>query len=233
MITIRLSQDRGYADHGWLKSFHSFSFANYYDPKHMGFGNLRVINEDYIAAGGGFGTHPHRDMEIVTYVMTGELSHQDSMGNRATILPNEVQRMTAGTGITHSEHSHPTMPTHLLQIWLYPSRQDLTPSYEQKIFSDTHKRGQLLLVGSTSGVGDSVKLNADASIYAGLFDGAETAQLPLNAVRKYYVLLVKGSMTVNHTHLLHAGDAALIENETQLSLTQADNAEVLVFDLQA
>jgi quercetin 2,3-dioxygenase len=233
MITVRYSKDRGYADHGWLKSFHSFSFANYYDPQHMGFGNLRVINEDYITAGGGFGTHPHRDMEIVTYVMSGELSHQDSMGNRATVVPSEVQRMSAGTGVTHSEHSHPTVPTHLLQIWLEPSIQGLAPSYEQVAFLDADKRGKLLLVASSGGVNRSVQLNADASIYAGLFDGLESAHTPLNPARKYYVFVAKGRMSVNQKYLLSAGDALLIEQETTLDLTQASNAEVLVFDLRA
>lgn len=232
MITIRRSQDRGYVDHGWLKSYHSFSFANYYDPNHMGFGNLRVINEDRIAAGTGFGTHPHRDMEIVSYALSGSLSHVDSMGNKAVIVPGEVQRMSAGTGIQHSEHNHAQSNTHFLQIWLLPTKTGLPPSYEQKAFADADKRGKLLLVGSPDGAQGSVQLNADAKLYAGLIDSTETASLSLNPNRKYYVFLIKGSLTAN-TQALQAGDALLMASETQLTLSQGQGAEVLVFDLLA
>lgn len=233
MIILRPSNTRGYADHSWLKSFHSFSFASYYDRNHMGFGNLRVINEDYIQAGGGFGTHPHQDMEIVTYVLSGHLFHKDSMGNQATIAPGEVQRMTAGTGITHSEHSHPTTETHLLQIWLKPNQLGLSPSYEQTHFSSADKQGALLLVASPTGENGSVKLNSDAKIYATVLDQTDSAALKLNPTRKYYVFLIKGTLTVNDTHVLNTGDAALIQDETQLTLNNAHAAEALVFDLSA
>jgi quercetin 2,3-dioxygenase len=232
MITIRKSSERGYADHGWLKSYHSFSFANYYDPRHMGFGNLRVINEDRIATGTGFGTHPHRDMEIISYALSGSLSHQDSMGNNAVIVPGEVQRMSAGTGIQHSEHNHAQASTHFLQIWIEPSAKGLKPSYEQKAFHETDKRGKLLLVGSPTGVRGSVQFNADASLYAGLFDDAEQAALALNPARKYYVFLIKGALTANE-QAMQAGDALLMASETSLHLTQGKGAEVLVFDLSA
>ncbi len=232
MITLRKSSERGYADHGWLKSYHSFSFANYHDPRHMGFGNLRVINEDRITAGTGFGTHPHRDMEIISYALSGSLSHKDSMGNNAVIVPGEVQRMSAGTGIQHSEHNHAQATTHFLQIWIEPNAKGLKPSYEQKAFNDTDKRGKLLLVGSPDGALSSVQFNADASLYAGLFTGAESTVLSLNPARKYYVFLIKGSLTAN-AQALNAGDAMLMGSEAELKLSQATDAEVLVFDLQA
>jgi redox-sensitive bicupin YhaK (pirin superfamily) len=184
MISLRKSAERGYADHGWLKSFHSFSFADYYDPHHMGFGNLRVINEDRIAPGTGFGTHGHRDMEIVSYVLDGALAHQDSMGNGAAILPGEVQRMTAGTGVRHSEFNHAKdAPAHFLQIWILPDQGGLTPGYEQKAFAEADKRGRLKLVAAPGGTDGAVTLNADARIHAGLFDGAESATLALPAGR--------------------------------------------------
>lgn len=236
MIQLRLSQDRGFADHGWLKSFHSFSFAGYYDPQHMGWGNLRVINEDRIAAGTGFGAHPHRDMEIVSYVMSGELSHQDSMGNVQTIQPGEVQRMTAGTGVVHSEHNHAQGETHFLQIWLLPSRNGLKPGYEQKRFGDAEKTNVLRLVASPDGAQGSVHLNADARIYASLLRPAqgETVRLEqgLNPARKAYVFVVKGSVDIAGKKLT-AGDAALIENEHTLHLSSDQAAEFLVFDLAA
>lgn len=233
MLTIRPSQARGHADHGWLRSFHSFSFAGYHDPLHMGFGNLRVINEDYIAPGTGFGKHSHRDMEIISYVLAGELAHQDSMGNARTITPGEVQRMSAGSGVEHSEFNHaPGQTTHLLQIWLLPSAQGITPGYAQKRFSDAEKRGQLRLVASPDGAQGSVQMHADAALYAGLFDGAELAELALNPARKAYVHLVRGVLQVNG-QVLNAGDAALLENETFLRLDAAHAAEVLVFDLAA
>ena len=178
MLTIRKSQQRGYADHGWLKSFHSFSFAGYYDPQHMGWGNLRVINEDWIAPGMGFGTHGHRDMEIVTYVLAGALAHKDSMGNVESIPAGEVQRMSAGTGVQHSEFNHAKdATTHLLQIWIEPNAVGLTPSYEQARFLDDEKRGQLRLIASGDGAQGSVTIHADARLYAGLLDGVQTAQL--------------------------------------------------------
>ncbi|MFC7459551.1 pirin family protein [Hydrogenophaga defluvii] len=231
MLTIRRSQERGYADHGWLKSFHSFSFAGYYDPAHMGWGNLRVINEDRIAPGTGFGTHGHRDMEIISYVLSGELAHKDSMGNVKGIPPGEVQRMSAGTGVMHSEFNHaPNQQTHFLQIWIEPKFTGVKPGYEQKAFAEAEKRGRLRLVASRTGAEGSVSMNADASLYAGLFDGAEQAELALNPARKAYVHLVRGSLSVNG-ETLQGGDAALIEGESRLALAQGQDAEVLVFDL--
>jgi redox-sensitive bicupin YhaK (pirin superfamily) len=231
MITLRKSQERGFADHGWLKSFHSFSFADYYDPAHMGFGNLRVINEDRIAPGTGFGTHGHRDMEIVSYVLEGALAHKDSMGNGATIVPGDVQRMSAGRGVMHSEVNHaPDQTTHFLQIWIQPDRQGVEPGYEQRHFDAASKRGRLRLVASPDGRDGSVRLHADASLYAGLFDGGEAAELAIPAGRKAYVHLVRGRLTVNG-QLLAAGDAALVSNEAALRLEQGQAAEVLVFDL--
>ena len=231
MLTLRKSQDRGHADHGWLNSFHSFSFAGYHDPLHMGFGNLRVINEDRIAPGTGFGEHSHRDMEIISYVLSGELAHKDSMGNVKTIAPGEVQRMSAGSGVVHSEFNHAQgQTTHFLQIWVLPNVQGIAPGYEQKSFADTEKRGQLRLVASPDGAQGSVRLHADALMYAGLFDGGETAELALNPARKTYVHLVRGALRVNGQQL-SGGDAALLENESLLRLDSAKDAEVLVFDL--
>ena len=233
MLTIRKSQDRGYADHGWLKSFHSFSFAGYHDPAHMGFGNLRVINEDRVAAGAGFGTHGHKDMEIISYVMSGELAHKDSMGNVETIPPGEVQRMSAGRGVMHSEFNHrKDEATHFLQIWLLPDVRGIEPGYEQKRFADAEKRGNLRLVASPDGVDGSVTVHADARLYAGLFDGAETASLALDPKRKSYVHLVRGRLDVNGT-TLSTGDAAMIEGESRLAFGAGNDAEVLVFDLAA
>ena len=233
MLTLRKSSERGYADHGWLKSFHSFSFAGYFDAAHMGFGNLRVINEDRIAPGTGFGTHGHRDMEIISYVLSGSLAHQDSMGNGTAILPGEVQRMSAGSGVMHSEFNHEKAgQTHFLQIWIEPSERGIAPGYEQKHFADAEKRGQLRLVASPGGEQGAVRLHADARLYAGLFDGAESARLPLDAARKTYVHLVRGDLSVNG-QALAAGDAAKLEGETELHLERGREAEVLVFDLAA
>ena len=233
MLTVRKSQDRGHADHGWLNSFHSFSFAGYYDPAHMGFGNLRVINEDRIAPGTGFGTHGHRDMEIISYVLSGELAHKDSMGNVATIPPGDVQRMSAGTGVQHSEFNHAAgQTTHFLQIWIEPNVRGIPPGYEQKTFAEAEKRGALRLVASPDGAQGSVKIHADAALYAGLLDGAEKVTLALNPARKTYVHLVRGVLMAND-QALSGGDAVLMEKETTLSLTDGHDAEVLVFDLAA
>jgi quercetin 2,3-dioxygenase len=232
MLTLRKAQDRGYADHGWLKSFHSFSFADYFDPAHMGVGNLRVINEDRIAPGTGFGTHSHRDMEIVSYVLDGALGHKDSIGNGASIVPGEVQRMSAGTGIAHSEFNHAAdRTTHFLQIWLLPSRQGITPGYEQKAFAEADKRGKLRLVASNDGREGSVTIHANASMYAGLIDGAERAELALDPKRLAYVHLVRGEASING-QALQAGDAATLDGETRLSIDGGRGAEVIVFDLQ-
>src|SRR6476646_1125076 len=198
MMTLRTSSERGYADHGWLKSFHSFSFAGYYDAAHMGFGNLRVINEDRIAAGRGFGTHGHRDMEIISYVLSGELAHKDSMGNVKGIPPGDVQRMSAGTGVQHSEFNHADgQTTHFLQIWIEPNVTGIPPSYEQRTFAETEKRGKLRLVAAPDGEQGSVLIHADAKLYAGLFDGAEAATLTLDPKRKGYVHVVQGHVEVN------------------------------------
>ena len=232
MLTLRPSQDRGYADHGWLKSFHSFSFAGYYDAQHMGWGNLRVINEDRIAAGKGFGTHAHRDMEIISYVMEGEVAHKDSMGNVKTIPPGDVQRMSAGNGVQHSEYNHAPSESHFLQIWIEPNVRGIPASYEQKTFAEATKRGTLRLVASPDGAQGSVTIHADAALYAGLFDGAEQINLPLDPQRKAYVHLVRGALEVNG-HKLSTGDAALLNGESQLTLAAGNDAEVLVFDLAA
>ena len=231
MITLRKSTDRGVADHGWLKSRHSFSFAEYHDPAHMGFGNLRVINEDRIAPGTGFGTHGHRDMEILSYVLEGALAHRDSMGTGATVVPGELQRMSAGRGVMHSEfNAAPKAETHFLQIWILPSRQGIDPGYEQKAFAAAEKRGRLRLVASPEGSGGSLTMHADASLHAGLFDGDEQAVLPLAPGRLGYVHVARGALQVNG-HALAAGDAMLLRGEAQVTLASGRDAEVLVFDL--
>jgi redox-sensitive bicupin YhaK (pirin superfamily) len=233
MLTLRRSGERGYADHGWLKSHHSFSFAGYHDREHMGFGNLRVINEDQIAAGKGFGTHGHKDMEIISYVLSGELAHKDSMGNVKGIPPGDVQRMSAGTGVQHSEFNLAEgQTTHFLQIWLLPNVTGIPPSYEQKSFTDFDKRGKLRLVASNDGADGSVTIHADARLFAGLFDADETATLALNTARKTYVHLVRGELEING-QALAKGDAALLEDQDSLVLRHGRNAEVLVFDLAA
>ena len=231
MLTVRKSQDRGHADHGWLHSFHSFSFAGYHDPRHMGFGNLRVINEDRIAAGRGFGTHSHRNMEIISYVLSGELAHKDSLGNVKGIPPGDVQRMSAGTGVQHSEFNHAEgQTTHFLQIWIEPNVTGMAPSYEQKSFADAEKRGALRLLASSDGAQGSVLMHADARLYAGLLDGDESVTLALDPARKTYVHLVRGQLEVNG-QTLHTGDALGLQSESQLKLSHGQGAEVLVFDL--
>jgi quercetin 2,3-dioxygenase len=233
MMQVRRSNARGQADHGWLKSQHSFSFAEYHDPRWMGWGNLRVINEDRIAPGTGFGTHGHRDMEIVSYVLEGNLAHKDSMGNVKGIPPGDVQRMSAGTGVRHSEFNHaPDQTTHFLQIWIEPNVRGIEPGYEQKTFVDADKRGQLKLVASPDGAAGSVTIHADAAMYAGLLNGSETAELALDPNRRAYVHLVRGALTVNG-EALEAGDAMALADETLLRLSGGDQAEVLVFDLAA
>ena len=233
MMEIRKSKDRGLADHGWLRSFHSFSFAGYYDPEHMGFGNLRVINEDRVAAGAGFGAHGHRDMEIISCVLAGELAHKDSMGNVESIPPGDVQRMSAGRGVMHSEFNHKQdQTTHFLQIWIEPNVRGIAPSYEQKTFPESEKRGKLRLVASPDGADGSVKVHADARLFAGLFDGNEDASIALDPKRKNYVHLVRGELEANGTKLA-TGDAAMIQGESHLTLSAGRNAEVLVFDLAA
>jgi len=231
MLKLRKSSERGYADHGWLKSYHSFSFAGYYDPNYMGWGNLRVINEDRIEPGTGFGQHSHRNMEIISYVLSGELAHQDSMGNIKGIPPGDVQRMSAGSGVTHSEFNRAEGSiTHFLQIWIEPNVQGIQPSYEQKTIPAAEKRGVLRLVASPTGEQGSVVMHADAKLYAGLFDGHETTTLKLDPYRKAYVHLIRGELKVNGQKI-STGDALLLEQESQVQITDAKKAELLVFDL--
>ena len=231
MLTLRKSQERGFADHGWLKSFHSFSFAGCYDPEHMGFGNLRVINEDRIAPGTGFGQHGHRDMEIISYVLSGELAHRDTLGNVKAIPPGDVQRMSAGRGVMHSEFNHAEdQTTHFLQIWIEPNERGIEPSYEQKRFGDGDKRGKLRLVASPDGAEGSVRIHADARVYAGLFNADESASLALDPERPAYVHVVRGEVSVNGSKLA-GGDAAKLRGEAKLTLDHGKDAEVLVFDL--
>jgi redox-sensitive bicupin YhaK (pirin superfamily) len=230
MNELRRAGERGYADHGWLRSFHSFSFADYYDPRHMGYGPLRVINEDRVQAGAGFGTHGHRDMEIISYVLDGALAHKDSMGNGSTIVPGDVQRMSAGSGVRHSEFNEDKRGvTHFLQIWIEPAVTGMAPSYEQKHFPEAEKRGRLRLIASPDAAEGSVKIHQDARVYAGLFDGAEQASIELAPRRKAYVHVARGSTGVNGQQLA-AGDA-LKTDERTVSISRGDKAEVLLFDL--
>ena len=233
MKVLRKSQDRGYADHGWLQSHHSFSFADYRDENHMGWGNLRVINEDRVAPGRGFGKHGHRDMEIISYVLSGVLAHEDSMGNVKSILPGEVQRMSAGSGVVHAEFNHaPDQTTHFLQIWITPKLNNITPSYAQMQIPPEQKRGALRKIASPDGADDSISINADAVVYAGLFEASETTRLILNPARKAYVHLIRGRLVANGEQL-KGGDALLLEHESQLVLANGVDAEALVFDLTA
>jgi quercetin 2,3-dioxygenase len=231
MINLRKSQERGYADHGWLKSFHSFSFAGYHDPRFMGWGNLRVINEDRVAAGMGFGKHGHRNMEIISYVLSGELAHEDSMGNIKGIPPGDVQRMSAGSGVTHSEFNHAKdQTTHFLQIWIEPNVSDIEPSYEQKMIPAIEKEGKLRIIASPTGNDGAIKIHADAKIYSGLFSGSQSALMQLDPKRKYYAHLIRGTLTLNN-HQITGGDALFIENESTLEIGHGTDAEVLIFDL--
>ena len=233
MIRLRKAGERGHADHGWLNSYHSFSFADYHDPAHMGCGPLRVINEDRIEPGTGFGTHGHRDMEIISYVLSGALAHQDNLGNGSVIRPGDVQRMSAGLGVMHSESNHaPNAATHFLQIWIQPDQIGIPASYEEKHFADSEKRGRLRLVASGDRAEGSVKIHQDARIYAGLFDGTESAAHALAPGRQIYVHVARGSVSANGA-ALGPGDAATLSSESGLVLTQGTHAEVLVFDLPA
>ncbi len=231
MMEIRRSEARGHADHGWLNSRHSFSFADYFDPEHVEFGVLRVINEDRVAPGGGFGTHAHRDMEIISYVLDGQLGHRDSMGNGSVMVPGDVQRMSAGTGVTHSEmNASRTAPVHFLQIWIRPDRAGVAPGYEQKSFSADEKRGRLRLVVSPDGAQGSLRMHQDARMHAGLFDGTESATLTVAAGRRLYVHVVRGALRVNDIPL-RGGDALKLTDVTTLHIAGGEDAEVLVFDL--
>ncbi len=231
MLTIRKSEERGHANHGWLDSYHTFSFANYYDPQHMAFRALRVINQDQIAGGKGFGTHPHRDMEIITYMLDGSLEHKDSMGNGSIIHVGDVQRMSAGTGITHSEFNHSATETaHLLQIWILPNQQNVTPSYEQISFSREEKLNQLRLIASPDGRDRSVTIHQDANVYASILeDGAEVTHT-VNPNRYAWIQVARGSVLVGD-RLLNAGDAISSDQAGDVKITSQGNAEILVFDL--
>jgi redox-sensitive bicupin YhaK (pirin superfamily) len=231
MVTLRRAGDRGHANHGWLDSFHSFSFADYYDPDHMGFGPLRVINEDRVTPGQGFGTHGHRDMEIISYVLDGSLEHKDSMGNGSVMTWGDVQRMSAGRGVMHSEYNASrTTPVHFLQIWIEPNARGIAPGYEQLRFEAADKRGRLRLIASPDGADGSVSIHQDARLYAGLFDGEERGTLSLPTGRRAYVHVARGVITVNGQELT-AGDALRVEQESGISLEGGQGAEVLVFDL--
>ena len=233
MITLRPANERGHARHGWLESWHSFSFAGYHDPRHVHWGPLRVINEDRVQPGQGFGTHGHRDMEIISYVIDGALGHQDSMGNGASIVPGEVQRMSAGRGVTHSEYNHERdRVTHFLQIWIVPKFTGIPPSYEQKAFPESEKRGRPRLVASPDGADGSVTIHQDARLYAGLFEHAEAAELALSPGRLGYVHVVKGAAVVNRREI-SAGDALLYADEDAVRIERGSGAELLVFDLPA
>jgi hypothetical protein len=231
VIEIRRGEDRGYADHGWLQSYHTFSFADYFDPRHVQFGPLRVINEDRVVPGSGFGTHGHRDMEILSYVLDGELAHKDSTGSSSTIRPGDVQRMSAGRGVLHSEFngSH-AKPVHFLQIWILPDVTGIAPEYEEKHFGPAEKRGRLRLIASPSGEQGSVTLHQDARVYAGLFDGDEQATLDVAAGRRVYLHVARGRITADGMALA-AGDALKLTDEPQLQLANGSGAEVLAFDL--
>lgn len=231
MFEIRKSTDRGHANHGWLDSYHSFSFGEYYDEQHMGFGPLRVINEDRVNAGGGFGTHGHRDMEIISYVLDGELAHKDSMGTGSVIRPGDVQRMSAGSGVRHSEFNHAKdQTTHFLQIWIQPNVTGIPPSYEEKNFTAEEKRGRLRLIASSDGEDGSVLIHQDAKLYAGLFDGAEAASLTIAAGRLAYVHVARGTVTVNGVALKN-GDALKLSDVATIDIGGGQQAEVLVFDM--
>lgn len=231
MINIRRAEQRGHANYGWLDTHYTFSFNTYYDPKHMGFRNLRVINEDFIEPNQGFPTHGHKDMEIISYIVAGELSHKDSMGNGETIRPNEVQRMTAGTGVEHSEYSSPTDKTHLLQIWILPEKNNLEPEYEQTYFAPEDKKGKLKLVASRGGSDGSVHINQDVSLYSSILEKGAEVSHTLRENRHAWIQLIKGTITLNG-ETLNAGDGAAISDEELLMIKAlSDNTEFLLFDL--
>ena len=231
MIELRKASERGHANHGWLDSFHSFSFADYYDPRHMGYASLRVINEDVVQPGQGFGTHGHRDMEIITYILAGALEHKDSMGNGSVIRPGDVQRMSAGTGVRHSEFNpSPDEPVHLLQIWIEPSVSGIAPGYEEKHFDAASRRGRLRLIAARGGRDGAVDIHQDAAVYAALIDLDERVTHPLAAGRKAYVHVARGSITVNGRELA-AGDALKISGEPAVVIERGEDAEILLFDL--
>jgi len=231
MTTIRRASDRGHAQHGWLDSHHTFSFADYHDPRHMGFSALRVINEDRVAPGQGFGAHSHKDMEIISYVLEGKLEHKDSIGTGSVIEPGDVQRMSAGTGVRHSEfNGSKTDPVHFLQIWILPDKSGHAPGYEEKRFTDEDKRGRLRLVASSDGRDGSVTVHQDMSLFAGLFDQGERATFEVIPGRTAWVHVARGEVTVNG-EVLRAGDALSTEAAGPLAIAGGTASEVLVFDL--
>ncbi len=232
MLTLRKSHERGAADHGWLQSRHTFSFASYYNPRENGFSDLLVINDDRVAPAKGFGRHPHRDMEIFSYVLEGALEHKDSLGTGSVIQPGDVQLMSAGTGVSHSEYNHsPSEPVHFLQIWILPAEKGATPRYQQRHFATADKRGRLALIISPDGAGESLSIRQDARVYAGLFDGDETASLSLDEGRVAYVHVARGEVELNGQRL-GTGDGVKVRQESRLTLANGNDAEVLVFDLR-
>lgn len=232
MFDLRRAADRGIANHGWLKSYHSFSFANYWDPKQVGFSDLLVINDDTVAPAKGFGTHPHQNMEIISYVLDGELEHQDSMGTGSTIIPGDIQLMSAGSGIAHSEFNHSKQESvHFLQIWIVPNEINTAPSYQQVHIPSEDKRGKLHLMISAQAAEKTLAIKQDINIYAGLFDGAETAEYNIPEQRYTYIHVAKGSIEINGQRF-EAGDAARVRVAAKLSFSQAQNAEVLIFDMR-
>lgn len=231
MLTIRRSDERGHFNHGWLNTYHTFSFDQYYDPRYMGFRSLRVINEDFVAPGRGFPTHGHRDMEIITYILEGALKHEDSMGNGSVIQPGDVQRMTAGTGVRHSEKNPSnTEPVHLLQIWILPNAEDLTPGYEQKAFTDAERHGQLRLIASGDGRDDSVHLNQDVSLFASILDAGEEIERVMDPKRYGWIQIARGVVTVNGEKA-EQGDGVVVLAESNLKIKAEEKAEILLFDL--
>lgn len=231
MIKIRKSEERGHLDYGWLDTYHTFSFDQYYDPAHMHFRSLRVINEDRVAAGKGFPTHSHRDMEIVTYILSGALEHRDSMGNGSVIRPGDVQRMSAGTGVAHSEFNpSDTEQVHLLQIWIMPRARSLPSSYEQKHFSEDERRGRLRLVASADGRDGSVTIQQDVQVYATILQPDSTIEHPLDENRHAWIQVARGTVNLNE-HELHQGDGAGVSHERSLNISSASDAELLLFDL--
>ena len=233
MITIRKAKERGHADHGWLDTYHTFSFADYWDPRHMSWGPLRVINEDRVAAGTGFPTHAHRDMEIITYVLEGALEHRDSLGTGSVITPGEVQRMSAGTGVRHSEYNASrTEPVHLLQIWIQPARAGIAPEYEQKTFPDSERRGRLRLIAAPDGRDGAVTIHQDAAVYATTLARGEAVEHALAAGRLGWLQVARGALLLNGERLAQ-GDGAAIEDEHALAIEALEHAEALLFDLPA
>ena len=231
MISIRQAKERGHFDHGWLNTYHTFSFDQYYDPRHMGFRNLRVINEDFVAGGRGFPTHGHRDMEIITYILEGALNHEDSMGNGSAIRPGDVQRMTAGTGVRHSEkNASDTERVHLLQIWILPNTVGLEPGYEQKAFTEDERRGQLRLIASEDGRDGSVHLNQDVSLFASILAAAQEVEYAMDERRHAWIQVARGSIVVNGENA-EQGDGVMVAGESQLTIRAQEPAEVLLFDL--